>query len=67
MKQQVSLTSCDSSAQGLTFVHASRPYAQMNACFGPQLTQEINIVTVSGNFNGWQDVLCSTTASLNLH
>lgn len=67
MKQQVSLTDCDSSAQGLTPVLASRPYSQMNACFEPQLAQEINIVTLSCNFDGWQDVLCSSPASLNLH
>lgn len=69
MKQQVSLTSCDDSAQDLTSVLASRPYVQRNACFEPQLTQGINIVKVSTNFYGWQDcfVLCSSTAILNLH
>lgn len=58
-------TSCNSSAQGLTAVLASRVYAQMNTCF--ELPQEISIITLSSNFDGWQDVLGSSTASLNLH
>ena len=69
MKQQVSLTSCDDCAQGLTSELASRPYVQRNACFEPQLTQAVNIVSISTNFYGWQDcfVLCSSTDILNLH